>query len=371
MCGIGALIASSSTENAERSERPDLFELVASDLTSRLANRGPTASNSSGFRHGHSHGLLIASILHIQGDEPAKQPATDEDGRLFLWNGEVFGGYQWSPAESDTSFLLGLLSLRLKHIDSALDAMDAIMEVLRHVKGPFAFLLYTNQHIFYGRDPFGRRSLLTCSCSDMFAISSISSQYIQPWVEVPIGGLYCLALDDFSVTSKPWPETQLCLQRYLVPPPPKEGSPSSMPSFPPTGTSSSEQFLEMLKQSVRRRLFRCHSADAAASRSPSACRVGVLFSGGIDSLLLAAVLHLCNENYDEAIELVNIVFCDPSLPTDAPDRLAALAGVHELQTLFPRREWRLVLVNVSSEERQQHQAHILSLLQVWSNCPLR
>ena len=38
------------------------------------------------------------------------------------------------------------------------------------------------------------------------------------------------------------------------------------------------------------------------------CRVGVLFSGGIDSVVLAALLHLCMDDAQEPIDLINVAF---------------------------------------------------------------
>ena len=114
------------------------------------------------------------------------------------------------------------------------------------------------------------------------------------------------------------------------------------------------------------------------------CRVGVLFSGGIDSVVLAALLHRCMDDADEPIDLLNVAFTGAGdadgddqngdahtrtadikskLETPAPDRLAAISALQELKTLYPTRDWRLVHIDVTSEERNQHEGRVKSLIQ--------
>ena len=160
------------------------------------------------------------------------------------------------------------------------------------------------------------------------------------------------------------------------------------------------------------------------------CRIGVLFSGGIDSVVLAAMLHLSLDNPMEAIDLFNVAFygaevevevevadeklmkdiytgidkideisgitfdenaangperientnskksityCKNTRKTDstkihseteppAPDRLAAILALKELKELYPQREWRLVHIDVSSNERKLYENRVKNLI---------
>ena len=124
------------------------------------------------------------------------------------------------------------------------------------------------------------------------------------------------------------------------------------------------------------------------SSSIAPCAVGILFSGGIDSVLLAAVLSkvlpVC-----ETIDLINVTFLSSPASVTAddespsPDRVAAIAAFLELmvsclnmrsfaklcltlalKALFPGRKYRLILVDVTVLERLKYEAHVLSLIKV-------
>lgn len=99
----------------------------------------------------------------------------------------------------------------------------------------------------------------------------------------------------------------------------------------------------------------------------------VLFSGGIDCTILAALAHYTLP-VETPIELVNVVF--GACPERAPDRVAAMRAVEELLQLpqpppggpggdgsevVSEREWRLVLVDVP-EKSSENTPHILDLI---------
>ncbi|CAM9967587.1 unnamed protein product, partial [Ectocarpus sp. 8 AP-2014] len=95
------------------------------------------------------------------------------------------------------------------------------------------------------------------------------------------------------------------------------------------------------------------SPAAAAAAAAAAARVGILFSGGLDSVVLAALL--AEEGAEgrgpavpegEAIDLINVCFDSPS-GHQSPDRLASIAAAGELKRLFPSHAWRLVCVDAT------------------------
>ena len=73
--------------------------------------------------------------------------------------------------------------------------------------------------------------------------------------------------------------------------------------------------------------------------------IGVLFSGGVDSMLLAALAHRYVPP-GRAVDLINVCFDGGR----SPDRAAALDGAAELEALFPARAWRLVRVDADIDE---------------------
>ena len=87
------------------------------------------------------------------------------------------------------------------------------------------------------------------------------------------------------------------------------------------------------------------------------CIVGVLFSGGLDSTLLSALIHrnLCIE---ESVDLYSVCFDNGN----SPDRRAARSAVAELQRVCRGRAWRLIEIDVSKSELNLHRDHIEPLI---------
>ena len=71
-------------------------------------------------------------------------------------------------------------------------------------------------------------------------------------------------------------------------------------------------------------------------------RLLILFSGGLDSTLLAALAHNCLPA-NEPIDLVNVCFDDGK----SPDRLSSLDALEELAAFAPERRWRLIKVRAT------------------------
>ncbi|GJP46321.1 hypothetical protein CLOM_g5625 [Closterium sp. NIES-68] len=85
--------------------------------------------------------------------------------------------------------------------------------------------------------------------------------------------------------------------------------------------------------------------------------VAVLFSGGLDSMLLAALAHR-HVSIHRPIELLNVSFAGAA----APDRQTALHGVRELMGACEGRRWHLVEVDSTLNEVDQVKRHLLALL---------
>ncbi|EGG14893.1 hypothetical protein DFA_10766 [Cavenderia fasciculata] len=83
-------------------------------------------------------------------------------------------------------------------------------------------------------------------------------------------------------------------------------------------------------------------------------RVGVLFSGGLDSMVLAGMVDR-NLAQGEPIHLINVAFGegdDWKEYDKVPDRIAAITGLAELQAINPQRPWYLIKANVSNQRME-------------------
>ena len=80
----------------------------------------------------------------------------------------------------------------------------------------------------------------------------------------------------------------------------------------------------------------------------------ILFSGGVDSTLIAALAHQ-SLPVDVPIDLASVCFSEGR----SADRLAAQDALLELMQFAPTREWRLIQVDSSLEEVDQHRDWLL------------
>lgn len=434
MCGICCLV-SFSVEHFSK----DLKE----DLLSNLTRRGPNSSKQLSKSSVHYQCLFSGHVLHLRGDLTV-QPVEDEGGNVLLWNGEVFGGVKVEAEENDTQVMFRFLS--------ACKTDSDIISLFSEVQGPWSFIYYqaSSHCLWFGRDFFGRRSLLwQFSDSDKsFCLSSVGAPIsggIHLWQEVPASGIFRIDLKSASVSRYailklyPWKsvpgengvsghistlphpaadlppfvsvevnEANLCLRGPVVPlnmmlPQAPLTNCSGLFSGPPTRETLEvflsdghtmqvvQQFINVLSTAVKRRVL-CLPRDKnlTPSEGIEACdkkaTVAILFSGGVDSMVLAALAdrHIPS---DEPIDLLNVAFMikettsnqkggkeknrcktpsgesslNAAAPAaanldklfDVPDRITGRAGLKELQTISPSRIWNFIEINVSLEELQK------------------
>jgi asparagine synthetase B (glutamine-hydrolysing) len=338
MCGIGFVI--------------DNTNLITIDnVIQAIIKRGPDSHNI--FRK--SSFSFIASVLHIQGDIVTQQPYVDDENNILLWNGEVFGGLNLSKHENDTVIVSNILKNSLNH--EITERTNEIVNIMNRIQGPYSFIYYhhSSKTLYYGRDPLGRRSLLCCKdslSSIMISLCSVRPNSSRPnllWTEVFTDGiLYCKYINDNFTESKliPWSINTVRLSRYINPDKPIK----SVIGF----EESSTKFLEYLHAAVRKRVVRItnhntsitwnmnnsennsmtNGVTSSITSSTKANLIGVLFSGGIDSVLLASLLHLSLPNSPDAIDLMNVSFSNENSLQVSPDRLSAIVAVDELKVKF-------------------------------------
>jgi asparagine synthetase B (glutamine-hydrolysing) len=435
MCGIFAVLQQQcdceKKAHDHESQSSSNVQDVMRTLQNGIANRGPDGFSAAVAEVGTTRCTLGASVLHIQGDHMTTQPLIDDAGNILCWNGEAFSGLDRSGPNmtiSDTILVARLLQdkINLAATSSLSDASDAasigtvIADALSVICGPYAFIYFhkPSGHLFYGRDPFGRRSLLTCTVDEQVqAICSVLPLQLTPrniddpvvevtvhmlhpnesWEEVPVSGIFGFHVDSTTCkyTHVPWPKDRIRLERND-----ESRLLACSRSFQNTSEavgrndanvchksleSNFSYFLNELIEAVSRRIA-CFHASAIfhpAEQCPSipepSCGVGVLFSGGIDSVLLTAVLHFALERFEcrvcedygevvpvakaRAIELINVSFETTDKSRPSPDRMAAIVALDELKRIFPSREWRLVHVDVLPSEREKHESTVRRLIQ--------
>lgn len=385
MCGIGLLALLGDARESEETARWNQL------LSRALANRGPDLpmrSCASGGADG-STVTMHASVLHMRGREPSPQPArflvSEELECTLCWNGEAYA-YCDSPGsdskgsdsnadvgvsvdqdmielvdhheeESDTRVVIDLLKGSLSGSMSAEKEHEAVSLALSCIHGEFAFILCVprsnSTSIYFGRDCLGRRSLLVSRFDGVLALSSVSVDLsgTSAWTEIRPGTVFRIDMKSGEETEKPIPKmTNGCIPAMI----PRQFSDDRI-------DEAARGLLLCLDKAVERRVAHPPSPKSQSTNDAS---VAVLFSGGIDSVVLAALSHR-HVPVDQPIDLINVSFFND--PPDAsssksPDRLAAILSYEEMTTRFPQRKWRFIAVDVVYSQVLENERHILDLI---------
>ncbi|XP_061464208.1 asparagine synthetase domain-containing protein 1 isoform X1 [Rhineura floridana] len=449
MCGICCVVS--------LSVNPPEGCFMKEGILCNLRRRGPNSSQQlvKTVLHFPYQCLFSGHVLHLRGQltpQPVEDPAS---GNVFLWNGEIFSGIPVENEENDTQVVF-------RQLCSCSSESD-VLSVLSTIQGPWSFIFYqaSRHYLWFGRDFFGRRSLLwhfNKERDKVLILSSVSTVSGYQWWEVPALGIFRLdlqvsaaseavtlilhpwkypsrenaieaaAIGDLNMVSKCLPshvslvmneshtlvapivplnkeivDTQEWSQFFDFTKNVADVGVLQMILAEQHKKKVVHQFIDVLSRAVKKRVL-CLVREGdqlrgemwgAAVRKP---HVAVLFSGGIDSILLATLTdrHVPSE---ESIDLLNVAFkitdqgrqnsstkkhskekkqvppsqeCfnDANILTDGslsyfnvPDRITGRAGLEELKTISPSRSWNFVEINVTLEElkamRQQHISHLV------------
>ena len=278
-----------------------------------------------------------------------------------------------TDAQSDTVLVAKLI--RDATACSCDEEHTAISEAMGRIHGEFSFILFASSSncVYYGRDCIGRRSLLVnTSLHGVVAISSVAVSEsdkgfipdgINDWEEIPPGIVYRLDASTGDVTSIPMVRVvrSEILEMTQIP---TLLSPNNYCPATKSIDVAADILLTLLSRAVQRRVVQ---APPPKSQSPLDASVAVLFSGGIDSVVLAGLCHR-HVPTNQPIDLINVSFYANAdlgrnaTPPTSPDRQAAILSYHELQLRFPERIWQLIAVDVPYQHVLDHEKHILQLI---------
>lgn len=271
--------------------------------------------------------------------------------------------------------------------------VDPVVEVLRAVRGPFAmaWLHAKTKRLYFAHDRFGRRSLLyrrwgserdviqelagtetteieiLDSALERFVLSNVAigdnEDELAQYQELPASGIYVLNLPTGQLGFYPYTPLDQILSlpvstglNYV-----QDRFGSNLPAIAGMNSSlesSAHALLVALSDSVGVRV-RSIPPRPSHDETPTA-RVAVLFSGGLDSVVLAALSHF-HAPSNEPVDLLTVCF-DETSGFASPDRLAAQLAHSELCTLFPERQWNLVKVNIPRSELASRQHEVQTLM---------
>ncbi|XP_049852069.1 asparagine synthetase domain-containing protein 1-like [Schistocerca gregaria] len=357
----------------------------ALDLRRLLANRGRGGYDSLRFSVDENMG---ESVLEEGGEEKkvevefhgyresAARPSITSRRLLSSWasldgrESSIEGALLWDGEDVGADFL-ERISL-CAAVQGGIEPCELI-RLMSSVEGPWSMIYYSMREraIWFGRDARGRRSLLVGSVrgdsDDRLEVICVSSVAMHraglaiKWSDVDTRGLYRFDVCQKQIKVCPWPEKgglrfriDLCRSAQR---------PMDLDQREVSLCSLVDELLRLLRESVRLCIFPRGGALASSSdwsADDAHADVAVLFSGGLDSTILAALVDLelpsCH-----SVDLINVSFGSESEVLETPDRLNATDSYRALCAASPDRPWRLVLVDVSKEELQENLPRITSL----------
>ncbi|KAL2200758.1 asparagine synthase-domain-containing protein [Corynascus similis CBS 632.67] len=315
---------------------------------------------------------FTSTVLALRGDHVARQPLLAEpagSGSVLCWNGEAWrlGGERVRGNDGEAILARLMMTAGAAGAGPGGERVDAVLDVLRDIEGPFAFVFYdaVAGTVFFGRDRLGRQSLLLAPTSDGgLELCSIAGAADQGWQEVEADGVYVLTLGKEArperhdwVVGDDAADFVSGIGRF------NRALPAGHHQL--TGNSTSVVSLkEQLLESLRLRILDIPLPPAGVANCNT--RVAILFSGGLDCTVLARLCHELLEP-DQGIDLLNVGFENPRVIAQlqkekrhlpdfyeaCPDRITGRKSFSELQKVCPGRAFRFVAA---------HRQQVISLI---------
>ena len=292
------------------------------------------------------------------------------DGDLLAYNGEIYSFTETMIVGSDTLWLWNQLR-------QAKGMPTAICQTLSLLRGPWCAVYWHHetQTLWIGKDIFGRRSLLLHppdATSGAFCIASVTpgrKHRCLSWLEIP-PGIHSITWDvdrnaqvNMLFSHHAWGDA-VPLKIFHFRRRKMTSNCKRLGNLEATLVTSSktQRVWGCLDYSMRVRTIRPTQLECTAEILIHTT-FGILFSGGLDSVLLCALLHRHIPS-EEAVDLYNVCFAGGK----SRDRLSALSAVNELSSVTPGRRWRLVEINIDKHELKAMEQYIQTLIH--PNCSL-
>ena len=295
-----------------------------------------------------------------------------------------------------------------EHLSNMTDVVE-IISFIQKIRGPWSIIYYqkSTNRLYFGRDMYGRHSLLwklPSSESPYFILSSVVNK-TKDIEEVPALGLFYMDLnvvtfnDDTKINLLLWDNIcpsdlidlnqKIVLQDLTLKRPilnhlnslePDNEMIEYLQNFNSTAIFEDQfslfysqkkeivdSLISLLKQSIQTRVDKCPKKCINCSLIKDECthtKYAVLFSGGLDSAIIARLLDLCLPE-KESIDLLNVAFeqtCNQNTKNkkqknnerkvekivsfDVPDRISGRQCWEELCRISPKRKWNFVEVKL-------------------------
>lgn len=373
MCGIWATLETGTVNSYDHVSSLELLHRRGPNKEGKLEIQIEGGGGEENVRL-----VLVGTLLWLRGKRPLIQPHSTKSHNVLLWNGDA---YEDDLAEDDISDTEKIAEQLERTGDKD------VPRVLAGLKGPSAYLYFrpSTKTLWFGRDIFGRHSLLCHVSKQKIVFCSVNlKQQALPMQEVPAVGVYEVNCLDYF-TNKSHIIVHAWRDKVKVPFGNIKVLPTLLDStlfarknivqrpFTNEDTADNERYFETYLSDCdnarRVELLTDHLSKAVQKRieaQPMLCKrcldlnacshskLGILFSGGLDSVVLTALADRILPEH-EPIDLLNVAFEQVQKPLDArfdvPDRQTGIQALKELKAICGgTRTFNFVQINVTKSE---------------------
>ncbi|GFE53801.1 asparagine synthase family protein, putative [Babesia ovis] len=214
-----------------------------------------------------------------------------------------------------------------------------IIDTIFSLEGSFSlvYICFKTNFIYISKDEIGFKSLLIAAGKGEITVTDVATKVDMEWYEIPPD--YMVTLGN-RVNLIVRPENKLYALRN-----------QKCMSYNDVAEDDVKMVIEQVSHSIGK------AVKLLCDRRTQRDRVTVLFSGGLDSAILAAMVAQHVKDV-EFIELINVAF----KPKVAPDRITALCTYEDLTEIYPDVNFKLVLVDVNTEDYKHLEQYLFSTI---------
>lgn len=292
--------------------------------------------------------ILIDSVLSLRGDkEVTKQPIA-YDKNILQYNGEIYstkgkemlnGKDLYKDNDSEILYdILNALSMKIKKDDIKEIGKygEMYLSTMNQIESDHAYVYHDiiNNKIVVSRDIFGKRSLILVYIKSL-SFLMLTSTLPQSIYEIKDSDdIIIIEIPNNSAIVIDIPNTEKHIH-YITNKSLQFPSILRFNSNISSIVSNEDELIAQCDNSLKKAV-----SKRVNNMKSSITSLAVMFSGGIDSLMLAYYAILVSDK-NITIDLLNISFDKEK----APDRKSGLIGYRELLSLFPERTINLILID--------------------------
>ncbi|KAH3668042.1 hypothetical protein OGAPHI_001796 [Ogataea philodendri] len=309
-----------------------LEDPIFDEMASFVLERGGDSSNR--FTKTIKNGIIkgFSSVLSIRA--PLTVQPMVKDNFVLQYNGEL---YNQQIKHNDLQYIQEILVQSNFDIETTIAQLD----------GEFAYCITNTDSgkVYFGKDLLGRKSLGYMLENDQIYISSCPPPTDRDsWTECLCATIYVYDVKTGVLETVDFNTSSVLPIQFMV--------------------QETDQDLDIialhskLAHAVRKRV------TTISPPHPAHSNLALLFSGGLDCTLLAA-LAAKELGPGASIDLLNVSFNNPrsnTLPANTPDRLLAHKSWIGLKEKYPEVNFELVEVDVPYEEYLEHRSKVIQLI---------